>query len=875
MVTFKEKPDNDEDILQLLHPYVKQWFLSKFKEFALAQKYAVLDIHSRNNILVSAPTGSGKTLTAFLSILNELVDSAKKEILDDKIYAVYISPLKALTRDVALNLIEPLREIESMAMKSLGIRVGVRTGDTTAAEKADMLERPPHILVTTPESLALMLSSPKFKNHLNNVEWCIIDEIHALADSKRGTHLSLSLERLQLLSPGLCRIGLSATVAPLEEIANFLVGTGRDCKIVDVQFMKLLDLQVMSPVPDLVNVSYSELNMKMYALIDKLVQEHKTTLIFTNTRAGTERVVHHLKTNFPGNYCEVDEESPGKVSSLIGAHHGSLSKEHRMSIEKSLKEGKLKAVVCSTSLELGIDIGYIDLVLCLGSPKSVARFLQRGGRAGHKLHETVKARMIVMDRDDLVECSALLKNAIEKKIDKINVPTNCLDVLAQQIIGMCIDRRWKVQELFDTIRRSYSYRALDWRDFNDILIYLAGEFTTLEDRYVYAKIWYDHETQEVGKKGRMTRVLYMTNIGTIPSSDSVIVKMGERKIGSVDESFLEKLKMGDRFILGGDCYEFRFSRGMVAQVTSASGRKPTVPSWVSESLPLSFDLACSIQNFRKLISEHFDKDESKKDIIDFINSHLYVDSNAAEAIYNYFYEQYSYIGMPHEKAIFIEDYKDDDNRHYSFFHTLYGRRVNDALSRVVAFAISRSQHRDTEIGITDNGFFISCEKRVNAKAALGLIKPEEFEKVLKLAIANSEVLKRRFRHCAARSLMILRQYKGVVKRAGRQQVSSMLLLNAVRRISEDFPILKEAKREVLEDLMDVKNALAVLRMIGDKRIKVKEISTNLPSPFAFNLLAQGYSDIYKMEDKMEFLRKMHNMVLAKISLEQGKKASRK
>lgn len=874
MITLKQKPDSKEQIRGLLHPLVEKWFFSKFKDFSLPQLYGVLEVHSRNNMLVSAPTGGTKTQTGFLSILNELVDSAEKGILEDRVYCVYISPLKALGRDIHCNLIEPLREIEGIAMKDLGIRVAVRTGDTTAAEKAFMLQRPPHILISTPESLALTLTAPKFREHMRKVEWCIVDEIHALADNKRGTHLSISLERLQHLSPAMCRVGLSATVAPLEEVANFLVGNNRDCRIIDVQFIKQLDLKVISPVPDLVNVSYEHLNKKLYEQVHGLVQEHKTTLIFTNTRAGTERVVHHLKTHFPESYYGVDEGPPRKVSALIGAHHGSLSKDHRIKIERSLREGKLKAIACSTSLELGIDIGYIDLVICLGSPKSVARFLQRTGRSGHRLHDTVKGRMIALDRDDLVECSVLLKNAIEKKIDKISIPNNCLDVLAQQLVGMCVDQKWSIKGLYETIRKAYPYRDLALHDFDEILSYLAGEYGLLEDRHVYAKIWYDRDTQEVGKKGRLTRVIYMTNIGTIPSSDSVLIKMGETVIGSVDEGFLEKLKSSDRFVLGGDCYEFRHSKGMVAQVQSASGRKPTVPSWVSESLPLSFDLAGSIQRFRKLMDEKFRKKASKEEVIDFINGYLYVDNNAAEAIYGYFYEQFNYSNIPNENKILIENYTDDDGRHYSFFHTLYGRRVNDVLSRAMALAISRSQHHDTEVGITDNGFYVACGKKFRALSALKLLKSRELGDLCKIAIRDSEVLKRRFRHCAARSLMILRNYKGSIKRAGKQQVSSMILLNAVRRISEEFAILKEAKREVLEDLMDIESAIKVLQQIESGNVSVSEASTRLPSPFAFNLLAHGHSDIYRMEDRMDFLRKMHQMVLARISLDQGKASRR-
>ena len=847
-------PYTETQLKAILHPLVNRWFFSKFKEFSLPQLHGVMEIHNRNNVLISAPTGATKTLTGFLAILNELIDSAKKHILEDKVYCLYVSPLKALNQDIAVNLINPLKEMEKLNDKKLGIRVGVRTGDTTAYQKQKMLKNPPHILITTPESLAIMLNSPKFKEHLKGVGWMIVDEVHALADNKRGVHLSVSMERLERISPGVCRIGLSATIAPLEDIARYLVGylgdDERDCDIIDVQFLKQMDLKVLSPVRSLVESDYMLKHRKMYELMHKLIQKHKTTLIFTNTRAATERVVHNLKEMFPRNYQE-----------KIAAHHGSLSKSARFKTEEGLREGNLKVVVSSTSLELGIDIGYIDLVLCLGSPKSVARFMQRAGRAGHQLHSTVKARIIVMDRDDLVECSLILKAAKEKKIDKIQVPRNALDVLAQQIYGIAINEVINIYEMFHLIKNSYCYHTLEWTDFFELIKFLSGEYVSLEERHVYARIWYDAETGNIGKKGRMARIIYMTNIGTIPEESYVQVKVGDRVVGMIDEGFLERLRPGDVFVLGGEVYMFRFSRGMTAQVSSSVNRPPTVPSWFSEMLPLSFDLAMEICKFRRLMEDRFAHKEKKNKIIKFINDYLYIDEKAANSIYQYFYEQYNFSEIPSDKNIVVETYT-DRGRKYVIFHTLFGRRVNDCLSRSLAYVIGRSQHRDVEVGISDNGFYLSAEKQFNAVRAFELLKQEDFRGVLEAAIERSEVLSRRFRHCATRALMILRQYLGRKKTVGRMHMGSKILFNAVKRIS---------RREVLEDLMDYQHAQEIIDEVVQGGTSIKEINTQIPSPFAFSLIVGGYSDVIKIEDKQEFLRRMHEQVMVKIALKQGKK----
>ncbi len=861
MIEYKTTENTQKELDTILHPLVKQWFYSRFREYSLPQRFGVMEIHSRRNILVSAPTGATKTLTAFLSILNELVSAAQAGSLESKVYAVYISPLKALNEDIAVNLLQPLKEIEKLAGKKLGIRVAVRTGDTTPSQKSAMLKNPPHILITTPESLAIVLSSSKFIEHLKSVEWVVVDEVHALAENKRGVHLSISLERVQSLSPSMTRVGLSATIAPLDEIAQFLVGfengEPRSCLICNVQFVKRMDLKVLTPVPDLINVDHKTLQDRMYTLLDDLIQTHRTTIIFTNTRAATERVINVLKEKFPKHYMQEEQ--------TIGAHHGSLSKEHRHAIEQRLREGKLKVCVSSTSLELGIDIGYVDLVILLGSPKSVARALQRIGRAGHRLDAISKGRIIVLDRDDMVECSVLLKSAIEKKIDRIHIPQNALDVLAQQIFGIAIADRIHKNDLYKMITKSYCFRSLSLRDYNEVLEYLSGKHISLEDRHIYAKIWVDDDTGMIGRRGKLSRVIYMTNIGTIPDETFVSVKIrgSDMVVGKIDEAFLERLKRNDVFMLGGDKYEFLYAKGMVAYVNATVYRPPTIPSWFSEMLPLTFDLAIEIGTFRRLMEEKFNRNVPREEILEFIHDYLYVDDNTAQALYNYFYEQFNFSEIPSDRKILIEQYSDKDRR-YAVVHSLYGRRVNDCLSRSLAFAIARSQHKDVEVGITDNGFYLAYDKNVNVGAAFKLLKAEKFDLVLKNAIENSEILKRRFRHCAARSLMILRNYMGRKKRVGRQQVSSMILINAVKRISPDFCILREARREVLEDLMDLPTTRNIMKAITSGSIKVKTLQTTMPSPFAFKIVLESRTDVLKIEDRMDFLKRMHAKVLAQI-----------
>ena len=857
MIEEQTKSYSKKQIYKTLHPWVRQWFDETFEDFTPAQKKSIIDIHKKNNILISSPTGSGKTLTAFLSVISELTALAEKDQLEDKVYCIYISPLKALDNDIEKNLDDPLEGIEKIAGKPLGIRKAVRTGDTTQYQRQKMLKQPPHILITTPETLSILLVAPKFREKLSGVKYVIIDEIHSLAENKRGVHLSLSLERLQHLVGQFTRIGLSATVSPIEEVAKFLVGyeygVGRNCKIVNVNYLKDLDMEVMCPVSDIVLADEEDTRLGMYDLLDDLIQENKTTLIFTNTRSGTERFVYNLKKMYPMHYN----------SENIKAHHSSLSKEARLETENDLKEGKLKAVVSSTSLELGIDIGYIDLVVLINSPKSVARALQRIGRSGHKLHEKSRGKIIVTDRDDLVECSVLLKNAKEGKIDKISIPTNCLDVLAQHIYGMSIENPWDIDYAYDVILKSYCYKDLTRDDYEDVLSYMAGEYAELEERYVYPKIWIDYKENTFRKRGKLARMLYSTNIGTIPDSSGVLVKCDGETVGKIEEDFMERLKKGDTFVLGGNTYRFNYGKGMTINVSPAQG-PPTIPSWFSQQLPLSFDLAMDIQRFRAHMDSKFMYRRSKEEIMEFIHEYLYVDDFAANSIYEYFVEQYKYAQIPSNKRLLIEYYKGYGDRRFVIFHSLFGRKVNDALSRAVAYVVAKRYNVNVTISISDNGFYLSSDGKIGALESFKELTPENFENILIQSLNKTETLASRFRHCAGRSLMTIRNYKGESKSVGRQQVRGKILLKFVQEMDDEFPILKESRREALEDYMDIKNAMKVIEWVSSGEMEIKTINTVIPSPFAFNLISQGYLDVLNQNDKAEFTKRMHLAILDQI-----------
>ena len=836
------KPYSDEEILSKLNWLIAEWFKRKFRTFTPPQRYIFPALEGKN-VLITSPTGSGKTLAGFLPVLSELLDLAEKNALEDRVYAIYVSPLRALNNDIRRNLEEPLREIYEIADVDLQeIRIAVRTGDTTPEERAKQLRKPPHILITTPETLAIVLSTPKFSKYLRSVRYVIVDEIHALAENKRGSHLALSIERLENLQNGnMIRIGLSATIHPLEEVAKFLVGYGRDCIVADVTFEKKMDIKVISPIEDFFSFSADEISERLYKTIAEMIKKCRTALIFTNTRSATERVVYHLKKLLP-NYP-------------IKAHHSSLSREVRLEVEEDLKKGRLKAVVSSTSLELGIDIGYIDLVILIGSPKSINRALQRIGRAGHRLEDVSVGRIVVVDQDDLVECTVLVKDALSRRLDRIHIPKKPLDVLCQHIIGMALERKWKVDEAFRVIKRAYPYKDLTLEEFLEVLNYLSGKFSELEEEKVYGKIWFDGK--EFGRRSKILRPIYYLNVGTIPEEVAINVITKDGKfIGKVEEEFAERLLEGDVFVLAGKTFRYLYSRGMSIVVEEVEGVKPTIPSWFSEQLPLSYDLALRIQRFRRFVEENLNDVES---LIEKLCREYNLDYRSAKAIVNYFYEQKEFSEIPTDRKLVVEIFRDGRNYCY-VFHTLIGRRANDAISRVFAYRIGKSKGVNVGISLTDNCFILKTSVKLKEDEIKDLFKIEGFIDDLKSSLDKTELLRRRFRHVAVRSFMILKNYLGREKSIYRQQLSADNLLKLLKKKYPDFPVLKETYREIIEDYMDIENALDYLKRID----KIEVVERPMVSPFALNAYLIGREDIVLMADRREVLRKLHEMIIDEI-----------
>ncbi|MCD6340716.1 MAG: ATP-dependent helicase, partial [Desulfurococcales archaeon] len=526
----------------------------------------------------------------------------------------------------------------------------------------------------------------------------------------------------------------------------------------------------------------------------------------------------------------------------------------------------------STSLELGIDIGYIDAVVLLSSPKSVTRLIQRVGRSGHNVHDTSKGYLIVVDRDDLVECTVLAKLAMERKLDKVRIPKKPLDILAQHIVGMSLEKKWKVEDAYRVVRRSYNYKDLSFSEFLNVLRYLAGRFSQdLESVNVYSKIWFDELEGTFGRK-RSARMIYFLNSGAIPDEAKVHVFLENgRYVGDLEEAFVEYLEPGDVFVLGGRTYEFVRSDGYKVIVRRVEHQRPTVPSWFSEMLPLSFDSALEVGRFRRKVYELIRRKGAEEAVSTLIKEYG-LEPHSARYIVEYISEQARFTNglIPSDKLILIEVWRDYESRTVNIiFHTLFGRRANDALSRAYAYVLGRLTSYTVRVTVTDNGFMLTLPLSIRVdqdiiSKLMSMVRSSNLRVILRQALRRSEILKRRFRHCAERAFAILRRYRGVETSISRRQVNSETLLRIAEKL-DNFPILEEAYREVMEDYMNVDDAEKVLKWIEEGVVEVKVFEApGIPSPFSHNIVAHGYSDIVLMEDRRKLLLRLYEAVLSRM-----------
>src|SRR5690349_23204793 len=659
--------------LDFFHPAVRAWFDQSFAAPTPAQGDAWPAIKVGRDVLIAAPTGSGKTLAAFLCAIDGLVRHGLEGGLSDETQIVYVSPLKALSNDIHRNLDVPLagirKALRAQGLPEVVIRSWVRTGDTPQAERQRAAKLPPHIVVTTPESLYILLGSDSGRAMLKTTRAVIVDEIHAVASSKRGSHLLVSLERLSALCGGkLQRIGLSATQKPIEEVANFLVGAAAERElplIVDSGHYRTRDLQLEVPPSPLEAVMSAEVWDQVYDRLATLVEEHRTTLIFVNTRRMAERVTRKLSDRLG--------------ETRVAAHHGSLAQEQRLDAEQRLKSGALSAMVATSSLELGIDIGDVDLVCQLGSPRSIAAFLQRVGRSGHSVGGQPKGRLFPLSNDDLVECAALIDSANHGELDRLIMPAVPLDVLAQQIAAEVNAEEWNEAELFALVRRAWPYRNLEHETYASVLRMLADGFTTRRGRR--GALIHRDEVNGVLRGRRGARLTAITSGGTIPDNSDfqVLLEPENVVVGTVNEDFAVESLQGDIFQLGNTAYQIiRVERGVV-RVEDAHGQPPTIPFWLGEAPARTDELSHAVSRLREDIARRLNGQNDKQGAFEEVVENLGLSEQSAGQLVDYLASAHAALGtLPTQKTVVFERFFDESGGMQLVIHSPFGSRINRA-----------------------------------------------------------------------------------------------------------------------------------------------------------------------------------------------------
>ncbi len=832
----------------LFHPAVAAWFAGRFAAPTAAQAQAWPSIKAGRPTLIAAPTGSGKTLAAFLAAIDELLRDGLDGRLADETRIVYVSPLKALSNDVKLNLEAPLAGIRA-ALRAQGlpdveIRTLVRSGDTPPAEREKMRRRPPHILVTTPESLYVLLGSESGRAALSTTRTVIVDEIHAMAPNKRGAHLALSLERLAALTGDrLLRIGLSATQNPIEAIARLLVGAGPDggaaaeVAIVDVGHNRPRDLALEVPSSPLEAVMSAEVWEQVYERLAQLIEAHRTTLVFVNTRRMAERVSRHLS------------ERLGEAQ--VAAHHGSMAKAHRLSAEQRLKHGALKALVATASLELGIDIGEVDLVCQLGSPRSIASFLQRVGRSGHAVDGLPKGRLFPQSRDELVECAALLDSVRRGELDRLTIPERPLDALAQQIVAEVAAQDWPEAALYARVRRAWPYRDLPREDFSALLHMLAEGFTTRRGRRG-ALIHHDAVNGMLrGRRG--ARLTALTSGGTIPDTADykVVLEPDNLSIGSVNEDFAVESAAGDVFQLGNAAYRIiRVERGIV-RVEDAHGEAPNIPFWLGEAPARSDELSRSVSRLRATLGALLKDDPSGKTALAWLAA-AGIGAPAAEQIVEYLAAAQAALGaLPTQEQIAFERFFDEAGGMQLVIHSPYGGRVNRAWGLALRKRFCRKFNFELQAAATEDHILLSLTTAHSFELGdvVRYLNSNNVRPVLIQAMLDAPMFATRWRWVAGVSLALPRMRGGrkVAPQLARMDAEDLIaavfpdqIACAENLVGEreipDHPLTRQTIDDCLHEAMDIVGLERLLTRLESGEVDAKFHDLTEPSPLALEAL---------------------------------------
>lgn len=835
----------ERELFAALHPDLSAWFRRRFGTFAPAQLIAVPEIRAGRSILLSSPTGSGKTLAAFLGVFDHLASARALGELPTGIVAVYVSPLRALAYDLQKNLQQPLDELGWA-----WLRIGSRTGDTSAKDRAAQKRKPPHILVTTPESLTLLLSQPPWLAAFRATRFLIADELHSLAENKRGALLMVGAERLQEIcaSAGpLLRIGLSATVAPLEAVAEFLVGPGRPCRLAEVAQRKPARIEVFSPLREHAYPAAGYTATRVLRELSALLGQKRTTLIFTNTRSGAESIGLRLKKLLPA------------LAAQIEVHHASLDRTVRLEVEDRLKRGELRAVVCSTSLELGIDIGSIDTVVMISAPKGVARALQRIGRSGHSMGETSHGILVASNINDLAECAVTARMMERRTLEPVKFHDNPLDVLAQTLVGLAIFGSVTPDEAFALVRRSHPFRDLGRAFFDRVLRYLAGGGVSLEKNYraVFGKVHLDEGGRLVLASPRVARDFYQ-NIGTIASESMVQVRLGRKNLGQVEESFAKGLRPGDVFVLNGRCVRLVETRFLTAKVAAAESSLPTVPRWNANKMPLASGLAAEVGRLRTEVAHRLNPDPANPaPAAEWLAAEYSLSPANIRALLAHFALQARVSEIPTRDFVLVERFAHRGLLNY-FFHSLIGRSANDALSRIVAQRVQETKGGNALVTIDDYGFLLSVKpfQAMSLAELRPLFHRAGAEEALRTALAESNLVKWQFRGVAQTGLMVPRRVRGEERGARALQWSSEIIFEVLRRHEPDHPLLAEAYAEATLRFLDLPRALAFLDEAAAVPWRFRE--TARVSPFSFGIYVSKIKETMTLEDPETTIERLYH-----------------